>query len=745
MKKIFLIYHGRFPAELGIAFFTAKMAEAFCNAGMETIVLVPRRLKRTSKTSSEYFGTKDNFKVVFLPVLDLLFIGFLEKITFLISLFSFSISCVLYLLFKANKQDVIISCDTPPLLFASIFFPKTVYEIHNYPKNQKGFYSLLFKRVWKIIATNRWKKEKIMKEFGITEERIIYESNAVDFKSFLPNISTNEARRKLELPEDKFIITYVGMLRTMGMEKGLSTLFSVLKRLPEKFILMLVGGTEGDISFYKKIVDESGLKDRVIFAGFVKNTEVPAYLGASSALIAPFPKNDHYEFYMSPMKIFEYMSSRRPIITTNLNSIKEVLGENSAIYTESGDVDSMVNGLLKIDNNPDFAKEISENARKEIEEHSWDKRAERLIKFLSSSYIRDKFKISLFLLLIFLSVFSIYAIGPQVVGDSVSYVDAILVLETGIEPSGFTPYRIVTTYLGLQSVRAIDILVDNILLSWLVQNSLLYIIMGMFFYSLLCRIIGHSKTAFFGTLFLVTNYAVVVFGLSYLMDMGGWAFYVASLYYSYRYLETKETKWLWISSVLVGIGGLFKEYAFLAYVVIFGLIIFIYWKDWSNMIKKMFITGLLSFTPMLVLNLHIFSVYHYTYIDWFFNQPIYVYNSRILEYIKSFGSLYNFGWFLFLGGAYIFFKRTKEVFQDKNLDKNTIFIWLVLLSSTVVFVWPIVTRVLFITMPAVVIVSSLYIKKIHSKLIFLFPIFVLYVLSTYLMDAFILDFVNLPF
>src|SRR3989339_774862 len=136
MKKIFLIYHGRFPAELGIAFFTAKMAEAFCNAGMETIVLVPRRLKRISKT---------------------------------------------------------------------------VYEIHNYPKNQKGFYSLLLKRVWKIIATNRWKKEKIMKEFGITEERIIYESNAVDFKSFLPNISTNEARRKLELPEDKFIITYVGM------------------------------------------------------------------------------------------------------------------------------------------------------------------------------------------------------------------------------------------------------------------------------------------------------------------------------------------------------------------------------------------------------------------------------------------------------------------------------------------------------------------------------------------------------
>ena len=381
-KKIFLIYHGRFPAELGIAFFKAKMAEAFCNAGVETIILVPRRLKRTSKTVSEYFGIKDNFKIVFLPVIDLLFIGFLEKITFLVSLFSFSISCVLYLIFKAKKQDIIISCDPPPLLFASFLFPKTVYEIHNYPKNQKNFYSLIFRKVWKIIVTNKWKKEKIMREFAISEDRIIYESNAVDFKSFLPDISINEARKKLKLPEDNFIVTYVGMLRTMGMEKGMTILFRVIKKLPNKFILMLVGGTGGDISFYKNIVNAEGLSARVIFVGFVKNTEVPEYLGASNALIAPFPKNDHYEFYMSPMKIFEYMSSKRPIITTNLHSIKEVLSDNSAIYTESGDSEAMINGLLKIEKDPDFAKKISLNARREIEEHSWDKRAERLIKFL---------------------------------------------------------------------------------------------------------------------------------------------------------------------------------------------------------------------------------------------------------------------------------------------------------------------------------------------------------------------------
>ena len=73
-RKIFMIYHGRYPAELGIAFFVAKMAEAFSDLGQEVVILAPRRLGRTSKTSSEYFGTEDNFKVVFVPVIDLFFI-----------------------------------------------------------------------------------------------------------------------------------------------------------------------------------------------------------------------------------------------------------------------------------------------------------------------------------------------------------------------------------------------------------------------------------------------------------------------------------------------------------------------------------------------------------------------------------------------------------------------------------------------------------------------------------------------
>lgn len=352
----------------------------------------------------------------------------------------------------------------------------------------------------------------------------------------------------------------------------------------------------------------------------------------------------------------------------------------------------------------------------------------------------DYFKLSLFLILIFLSIFTIYVLKPEIKGDGVSYIQSIEVLKTGIIPDNFVANRIVTTYLGLQSIIFIDKFIDNIPLSWLILNSFLYVILGMFFYSLLNKILEDSGSAFIGSLFLVTNYAVLSFGLNYLMDIGGWTFYVVSLYYSLKYFETGISKYLYISALLVGVGGLFKEYAFLAYIVIFGLIIFTEKDRWFMIVKKTSLTFLISFFPMFILNLSSFFIYDYTYLSWFFNQPDYIYQSNFLEYVKSFGSLYNFGWFIFIPGVYIFFQKSKRDLKNKKI----FFSWLVIFSSLPVFVWPIVTRVLFITIPAVVVVSSFFIKKI-KKTYYIIPILIFYIMSAYFMDAHILNYVNLPF
>jgi 4-amino-4-deoxy-L-arabinose transferase-like glycosyltransferase len=363
--------------------------------------------------------------------------------------------------------------------------------------------------------------------------------------------------------------------------------------------------------------------------------------------------------------------------------------------------------------------------------------------------MKNKLIFGIAILLLFIAIFSISYLHPKFTeGDTVSYQQSMKVLETGAISPNFVPNRVLTTFLGMETIIFANKIIGNLAISWLLVDTLLYAMAGLFFFLLLQKIFEDKRIALVGMLLLVTNYAMVVFGLNYLLDIGGWAFYCASIFFSFNYLKTRDSKWLWWASAMVGLGSLFKEYGILGFIVIFGLILFTEWKNWKQIFKKVLISGLISFTPLILVSIYIFLSFHYTYLSWFsyantYVKNVYSYKSRIVEYIKSFGSLYNFGWFLFLGGAYYFIRESKKLFQKENVY----FIWLVLISSLPVFIWPGITqRISFITIPAVIIISCMFLKNMNKKWWYaIIPLVIFYIVSSYIMDSFILGFVNLPF
>jgi glycosyltransferase involved in cell wall biosynthesis len=383
--KLYLIFHGRFPSEKAASLFAAKSCEAFADQGYEVTLLVPRRLGRVREPFAEYYGIRNNFRVVFLPTFDLFEVPFLKKISFNASLLFFSITSLVYLVFRADKDAVIYSNETFPLLIASFFFPKTVYEMHDFPEKKAGFYAALFRRVGTIVSTNQWKKDRLIEKFSLSPKKVVYEPNAVDLQKFSITDSKHVAQKKLGLPFNKTLIGYVGMLRTMGMDKGIAVAIEALSQLDASSLLVLVGGSADDIEFYKKKARELGVAERVIFRGFVSHYLVPEYLAAFDVLIAPFPKNDHYDFYMSPMKVFEYMAAGRPIVATDLHSIREIVDPDAALLVPPGDSLALANGVRKISLDRDLAQRYADAAYEKIRNHTWGKRAQRIIAFIRES------------------------------------------------------------------------------------------------------------------------------------------------------------------------------------------------------------------------------------------------------------------------------------------------------------------------------------------------------------------------
>ena len=135
--------------------------------------------------------------------------------------------------------------------------------------------------------------------------------DGVDLKLFNNNISKIYARKVLGLPLKKKIIIYSGRLSEW---KGIYTLIESVKFLSDDVIVMLVGGFEGETDIVQKYLNKNNLTKKVKLCGHQDHQKIPVYLKAADILALPNSgKTEMSRCYTSPLKLFEYMASQRPI------------------------------------------------------------------------------------------------------------------------------------------------------------------------------------------------------------------------------------------------------------------------------------------------------------------------------------------------------------------------------------------------------------------------------------------------
>lgn len=352
---------------------------------------------------------------------------------------------------------------------------------------------------------------------------------------------------------------------------------------------------------------------------------------------------------------------------------------------------------------------------------------------------REDVILAISLILLFCSTF--YFLKPAIAGDGISYLEAMQVLDTGVIPSGFIPNRILTTFGGLLVPVLFAKIFGHIAFFWFTMNTVFFFLGGIVFYRLLALLTGHRQSALLGALFLMSSYAVIRFGLNFLMDMGGFALYAFSLFYMLKYALSQDRKYLLYASLATGIGGLFKEYALLSVIPIIVFLVYEHHKNIIELIRKSFLPAIFSSVPILIVYMCVFFVFDYAYTDWLAtNQILYSYSSRVVEYVKTFGALLNFLGILFVSGLYVLSQEWSTI--EKRVRA---FLVAVCFSCLPVFFWPAITeRILYCTVPFVIIVASYAIKK-YQKYQFVFIVLLsLYIVCNFLLDAVILPAINLP-
>ena len=178
-------------------------------------------------------------------------------------------------------------------------------------------------------------------------------------------------------------VMYVGQLYPW---KGVDVLVRAMQDVP-RGELTVVGGLppEPDLERVKRLAAELGLEERVHFRGFVPPPELDAEKRQASVFVIPNLDSTTARLFTSPLKLFEAMACGRSIVASDLPSIGEVLedGEN-ALLVPPGDATALAGAITKLLSEPELAERLASRAFEDVKAYSWDRRAERIEKFLRS-------------------------------------------------------------------------------------------------------------------------------------------------------------------------------------------------------------------------------------------------------------------------------------------------------------------------------------------------------------------------
>lgn len=243
---------------------------------------------------------------------------------------------------------------------------------YNQLKNWTG-YSI--RQAAKVLAISEFTKKDIQKYYHKNPENIVVTPLAYNSKLFKPT-QNQSVLNKYSIK--KPYILFLGSLKPSKNIDSLIRAFAKLslQDLPVGTQLVIAGKKAW---LYEKIFalcDELNLQGKVVFTGFVEDTEKPVLMSSCSAFVLP----SYFEGFGIP--VLEAMACGVPVVVSNVASLPEVAGE-AGIYIDPYDVDSLAEGIKMVFSPK--AHEFVKLGLKRVKLFSWAKTAQATLKCLETA------------------------------------------------------------------------------------------------------------------------------------------------------------------------------------------------------------------------------------------------------------------------------------------------------------------------------------------------------------------------
>lgn len=353
-----------------------KMCQAMANLGINVDLIIQSYDKNIN--IFECYGVKPNFKLT----------TTIPSTNSSARHFIHGIYSTFYTWFKKDNYDLIMTRNLICTYLSTKYFKiPTIYDAHHPLVNRMAtFWFNSFKNSKYLIrfSTNSQGLGDTYARLGLPMDKLVVAHNGVDLESF-ENLPTKlESRELLSLTAQKKIVCYIGNIYS---GRGIELLIDAAKRLKD-ILFLIVGGLDVDIEHYR-IIAEKKKAENFKLVGFVPHNRVPLYLSSADVLVLPYTSKvtiqdgTHAANFTSPIKLFEYMASSRPIVATELPTVKEILEDSiNAFLVKPDSVESLVDGIKRVLEDTTLAERISLQASLDVKKYTWEERVKKILNGL---------------------------------------------------------------------------------------------------------------------------------------------------------------------------------------------------------------------------------------------------------------------------------------------------------------------------------------------------------------------------
>jgi glycosyltransferase involved in cell wall biosynthesis len=339
---------------------------------------------------------------------------------FSMSDFKFKAPSVYYLLnsgvFAKSADDIIRKYDIDAVIFANLLPPYMVSKIiprnvvsmvdlvdhypavaaMNTPKAfPKPFVNLVYSHIMKSVLSScdcavacSYTLAQYAKENGAHEVHRI--PNGVEDYFFDDyGDEAKKIRQKIGATESDLVMCFVGNLEYwLNMKDLLDSIYHVKKNSERKIKFIIVGSklSSNYASEVQNQVNALGLNENVVNIGFVDHKDVPKYIAAADLCVSPKNINDPVSFYSAPVKVWEYLSQEKPVISTPIPEVLLEARDCVSIANTSAEYYSCIMSFIE---NPGLFIEKAKRGKMLAREKTWKKIANdyrALVSKLTSEY-----------------------------------------------------------------------------------------------------------------------------------------------------------------------------------------------------------------------------------------------------------------------------------------------------------------------------------------------------------------------